>query len=331
MTHDPIDRFLQDAERAARQGDRERALELLLLALDTAPGDATVLVRAHAIRNLLPTEGARGADSFFGSGTDVVAPAVVAPGEGVGVPNVRTAEPASSIPVAPPGLLLTLQDLDTAVIEEPDRVEEEEMVEFVLPVETEPETAPRPPLFSPTVRKAAIYVLWSALGIGLFTMLLALVHPPAVEGVMRRWQAMFNPLVRAEMAADAGRWDEAASSAREATQDPATAGPAYLLLGRALLAQGNVREARSALNRVVALDSSWVTALHAGRLLLQAGDTASAAQALLFAFERSAPSEYWREIANVLRRAGRAEASNIERLLFGITQAPPIPAAISNR
>lgn len=54
ITQNPVEKFLHDAERAARNGDRKLAMELIVLALDTAPWDPSVLMRAYAVRNMLP-------------------------------------------------------------------------------------------------------------------------------------------------------------------------------------------------------------------------------------------------------------------------------------
>jgi hypothetical protein len=99
MSRAAVHRFLADAEEAARQGDRARALDLIILALDTMPGNTEVLMRANLVRDTL-SAGAETPMPPVSGVSPAASPIVPAPPAG----RTRTATPAAIIILPDPVL-----------------------------------------------------------------------------------------------------------------------------------------------------------------------------------------------------------------------------------
>lgn len=309
LSGDPIERFLADAERAARRGDRDLALDLIVLALDTAPSDPAVLVRAHSIRAMLP-----------------VAPEVAPPAADTEAPASSSSHkpeaPPSFDPVVPQAkaasdLFVPLPDLNEVRL---DSYEED--IDFLLKPQA-PETlaaevtAELQPA-QPRGRSKVVYLLWVLLAIGLLGALVVTTNPGAIDAASAAIRRTYDPFAKAEHLFEKRRYDETIALIRDrfAEFQPNEQVPARLILAEALLTTGDTVAAQRELAQAILSDTGWRDAFTAARLLTRANALNEAAGAYLLAFERGAPQEQWEEIANGQETAGRSDQALYIRQLI---------------
>lgn len=175
---DTVDRYLIDAEAAATSGDRDLALELIALALDTAPGDPTVLMRAYAIRSPLADrmEGGRREKASF-LGEPEAAPAVVtAAGNDQGVEAELTLLDRDDS--LAPGSGSAAADVTVSAWELPP-VDAARALDLAS---TAPSASQRP---APRVAlpRPLLYGAWGTLAVGLFAALLIALTPGSLTWV----------------------------------------------------------------------------------------------------------------------------------------------------
>lgn len=311
MTHDPVDQFLMDAERAAKHGDRQTALDLIVLALDTAaPGDPSVLVRAHGIRTLLA--------------------AAYEPGDRSPRPD-----PVSTSPVAEDlSALLDLPEIGQISLR--DREEEEQaerQFSVFAPVEMDDAEAPTAPAHyrrevAPEVavpkkkrRRITVHpalVLWPVLmAVGFFAFQ-SWRRPDFLQSAVHRVQGLWDPFIRAQQALDEGDLPRAARAAEQLLGAGEHTSFSHLVLGLDAQARGSAREALLHLRQVAEPNVPWERAWQAAEALAELGETAAAADAYFAAYQAGAPIDRWPTIAGALDAAGRpSTAANIREILGG--------------
>lgn len=332
---DPIERFLADAERAARRGDRELALELIVLALDTAPaGDPATLVRAHAIRAMLPaTE--QSSDSRAPT-VDVVSPA---PKQEEALVSFESSDDAAE------RLFTPLPPMEELQIEHSDISDTDVASVLGLPppqpgvaelssddVAQEEEGRWKSRRYS----RGLVYSLWAVLLVGLLGAVVVLLNPGIVDSAAFAVRRSYDPYARAEYLLGQKRYAEVVETlnGRIKTLRPEHQVSATLFLAEAYIEAGDTTEAIRELKRVLTVDSRWRDAMNAARLLLRAGAPDIAASAFLLAFERGAPLEEWEEIAAGLTAGGRTEQAQHIRQLLGYDEpeeVAPLDSAASSR
>lgn len=316
--NDPIERFLADAERAARRGERGLALDLIVLALDTAPSDPAVLVRAHAIRAMLPS-----AEPTVDTTVEpsAAAPSIIpaAEPETPGVPDGESLfSPLPPIIGLELGMLDDEDDLDL----QPAELTFEQLV-----------SGATPDISNQTRRRSRVVVraLWGLLALGLVGVIIIGTRPATIDGVTSAIRRIYDPHARAEHLASKGRYEEVVGllQGRISEVQPGRRVEARLLLGEALIETGREAAAIHELERAVRTDTGWRNALEAARLLVRADASRSAADAYLLAFERGAPMELWPEIAEGQAVAGRAEQALYIRQL--VERGQPLPSEPMDR
>lgn len=315
LPNDPIERFLADAERAARRGDRELALELIVLALDTAPGDPAILVRAHAIRAMLPT-----ADQSF-------AQRQAPPAIETRLSPPDPAEPSSLHDDEASGLFLPLPSVEDLRLETPD-APDEDLVSLLqsAPTETtgpEVEVGPEGPeedSWRPRRHsRSLVYVLWVFLVLGVLGAIVTAMNPAIIDGVASAIRRTYDPYARAEHFLAQRRYADVidALSDRIGDLSPTQQISARLFLAEAYVETEDTTAAIRELQLALENDTSWRNAMTAARLLSRVAALQAAASAYLLAFERGAPLEQWTEIAAGLDSAGRTEQAQHIRQLLG--------------
>lgn len=335
-TSDPVERFLQDAENAAREGDAALALDLLVLALDTAPGDPAVLVRTHAIRDMLP---------------DVPVPDASTAGPSV-APEAESDGPPSSAPTPdfkPPSpgsddVLISFPDLDAesdtdddgyfAPFDDPSdpdpALAEDSDLERISPEATDTE-----PYVPPKRSLALTIALYSILVAGLGAAVVATVNPAILDEAALFVERLTDPLAKGRHLLTTGRAGEALDVLQAYRSEvPPSKGPELSYL----LAWGHVElgdTARALISGKAALgpDTRWETARDVARLFSRVEDRVAAADAYLFSFEQGAPWEMMEEIAQGQLDAGRLEQARHLYELMARTapadrSAPPMPATL---
>lgn len=314
-----VERFLSDAEAAARRGERQLGLDLLLLALDTNPGDPAVLARAHAIRQALPEPVAGEARGRIASPAD----------------GAVTEEPSGESG----GLMLP--DLDDLLDDDepfqlgggigagfaplgPDPAEVErkrlEREEAERQAERQQQRAARR-------QRMARRILWPLL-VSMFLLLLILVVNPSFLGRVAQYgKGLLDPVAKVESALEEGRYAEARSMLREI---PLTAQGARFerVRGTLLLAEGDTASGVEAWRMALERDRSWEFALDVAAQMLQSELSRPAAETYLLAFERGAPWEYWGEIAEALYAGGMREQA--QRLYELRVQGAPEGVEVTN-
>jgi hypothetical protein len=301
MYYNPIDRFLADAESAARAGDYGRTFELLLLALDTEPGDLSVLSRAQAVRKLLPAQ-------------------VTTPG--IEVRGRPTVAPV----LVPIGEQIIVEDDEEDMAEMLRRVRSAGVPDRGGGLAARSRHVEKPAMTQQPGRTAAARsgrLLWIALVPGLVLAGLALASPGRLGGLLDHVAGARDPLARAERLVERGRPQEASPLLEMLTRDgsPEARAWAHFLLGRIAMEQGDAEGARVHLVRGLANERDWRRSLEAADLLDAAGFATDAATAYRLGFDNGAPIERWSAIAAGLRRAGdEGGARNIESSLERISQ-----------
>jgi hypothetical protein len=299
MFADAVDRLLLDAEAAARRGDGDLALDLLAVALDTASGDGAVLVRGVAIQNIIAEQedAARLANPFFlnedeiglEGGAGLALEGTVAFGA-IGDDQILEA-------IWSPG-----NDSNAW---------------------TSPETqagggAERqaPARQQARLPRSVLYAAWAAVGTGVLLAVLLLVSPAALSGAQAIYARLFDPYTKAIAALDSGRHADAFELAMRAAANPKTTHAARLVAARAAIAIGDTASAVASARQAYGSQADWSTAYHAGLLLQSTGRLEYAAGALLHAFQKGAPEQYWAEIAEAQQRAGYTDRANRLRELL---------------
>jgi hypothetical protein len=291
VDYNPVDRFLADAEAMARRGEVARTFEFLLLALDTEPGDLSVLSRAQAVRKLLPAE--------------VGSPSLDLKGDPTDVPLLPTDLPKI-------GAIQLVED----VYEPMDPRELKKAMESARAASSR---KPSPKINNGRQRKLSS-LLWKMTIAAFVAAALVIAKPGMITKGVELLQASRDPLVKAERLYSAGNALSAVELAKAALEsgNTGTTVRANLLLGRIAIEGGDISSATRHLIRASSDDSGWEIPMEAGRLLLVAGDTSAAADAYRRAFHNLAPMSEWPAIISVLRAAGdMVGASSIESSLSG--------------
>lgn len=306
---DPIERFLLDAERAARRGEREIALDLILLALDTAPGDPAVLVRAHAIRAMIPED-----ERTAPNNEPTIEPKIELPDP---VELSTAARPSAT---TRPHIVFDLPDpKELRLVESGTEFIENEVdvpkrfAESTSTVAHKQISRPTPTRTRP---KPMIWALWVLLGLAVLIAVGVVRNPQLAQRIVDVAQRYYDPVAAARHALEAGRFDRAERLLQEALAGQQKSTAAYILLGEVRLAQGDSGRAIATVLDGLPIMSHWSDLISAARLVMRAGDAAQAADIYLLAFEKGAPFETWREIAEAQQLAGRAlQASHLLELL----------------
>lgn len=294
---DPVERFLLDAERAARRGDRDVALELIALALDTAPGDPAVLVRAHAIRAMAPED-----ERILGDNENIASLRVL------DVPD-----PIEEIVVNPEPKTSLDDQLVKNSVSDSEEVALQGDNRFSPPVDEWLDAT----LFDisqgalsqsvPQVRSRLVWLLWAALGIVVVGGIGILRDPQRIQDFILVVQRYFDPVEGAKHAIQAGDLDRAEILLHKALEERRGAPESYLLLAEVRLVRGDSSTAAKIIVDGLSTILAWEDLLRAARLVAQAGDVIRAAEIYLLAFEHGAPPELWREIAAAQQRAGHEQ------------------------
>lgn len=282
-----VRRILSDAEKAAQEGEAERAYGLLGLALDLADPALVpvVLLAAQTVRECVPH-----APLPAPARPALVPDAAPAPTLGpLGYPTPR-------FPTAPP-------PLDRSFIPA-----QEVPLRSVVPLHRSPVDVPDPrKRRRGTVRLVAMLGVLAMVGAGA----MALEAPLGIRFGEGR-------LGRVEAALRAGDPERALATLEALEQRGGPGGRIDLLRGRVLLVGGDTTGAVAALSRAATLDAAGGGMAWEAAELLAAlpGRTREAADAYLLAFTAGVSRDRWEGVAAAQDRAGRADQARRVRELL---------------
>lgn len=305
-TEEPVIRFLRDAEEAAERGERETALDLLLLALDIAPGEPTVLAQAHRIRARLPVP-KREEDEW---GLDFMEGSNLALDDMKNLSDAKKNKPSA---FSLPEMNVLLED------DEPEpnfggysleKVISGPGLGIVPPQEASGEEEGQGTKKSSRTtrgqKKFTRYILWPVLGVLALLLVLVATSPDFLGTVANFGASWFDPLAQAESELAEGNAPGARTLALPLveTETGIRKGRALFVLAGAAWEEGEMARGNEYALEAAQSSQDWEFSLSVARALKDVGALEAATGAYVASFEQGAPHEHWLEMADALYEAG---------------------------